>query len=235
MKCSRYLLLAGSLLAVCPRAFAQDAADVPTGVAPDPALVERSAPPAADTSYRTAARGGIIAGPVLEATGLAGMLAGSMTALFLGSGKDASMTATIVSGGLLSVGGLVSAVAHGERHKAYRQAGIETRGNMAAFGWLFTLGTIAWWVGSTSWFADAIENGWETDSYNSWTAGILCAAGAMAFDVLNLSVFRTLWRRDMRLAEERHDFGLAVAPLVIPSGTQPSRSATAGLAVTGTF
>jgi hypothetical protein len=235
MKYSICLLLAGAVLADCDRALAQDAADVSTGVAPDPALIERSAPPAADTSYRTAARGGIIAGTVLEATGLAGMLAGSMTALFLGSGKDASMTATIVSGGLLSVGGLVSAVAHGERHKAYRRAGIETRRNMAAFGWLFTLGTIAWWVGSTSWFADAIENGWETDSYNSWTAGILCAAGAMAFDVLNLSVFRTLWRRDMRLAEEKRDFAVALSPLVIPSGVGSSGSTAAGLAVTGSF
>jgi len=238
MKCSRYLLLAGSLLAVCPRALAQDAADVPTGVAPDPALVKRSAPPAADTSYRTAARGGIIAGTVLEGLGLAGMVGGSLTIALADPGLDPGLVVMIAAGSTFTLGGFVSTAAHTSRHLAYKRAGIGTRQNMGVLAWLFTAGTTALWAVSVYYYATPTKK--ETDGefqirIDYDLDALIVMAFSMVCEVLNLSVFRFVWRRDMRLAEEKRDLAVKLSPLLIPSEAGSSGHSAAGLAVMGSF
>jgi hypothetical protein len=218
--------------------LAQDAADMPTGVAPDPTLIERSAPPAADTSYRTADRGGIIAGTVLEGLGLAGMVGGYLTLALSDSEGEPGMAVMVAAGSTFTLGGFVSTAAHTSRHLAYKRAGIPPRGNMAAFSWLFTAGTTALWAVSIHYYATPAKKVTDGDVQIriDYDLDALIVMGfSMACEILNLSVFRFIWRRDMRLAEEKRDFAVALSPLLIPSRAGSSGSTAAGLAVVGSF
>lgn len=178
-----------------------------------------------DTSHRTAARGGIITGTVLEGLGLAGVLAGSLTAAIADSGGDAGLAVMIAAGSAFTLGSFVSTVAHTSRHRAYEAAGISTRRNMPVFSWLFTAGTTALWAVAVSQYAGYLdaEDGWNGFGYGLGT--LLSISASMICEILDLSVFRVLWRRDMNRAEEEKLLTFTVAPT----------SRGPGLAVIGAF
>ncbi len=200
-----------------------------------PALAEKTKEPSAeaepeptaevDRSYRTAARGGIITGTVLEGLGLAGMLAGSLTAAISDSGEDAGLAVMIAAGATFTVGGFVSTVAHTSRHRAYEAAEISTRKNMPVFAWLFTAGTAALWAVAVSEYAEYVDAEDEWNGFGDAMGMVLSSSFSMICEILNLSVFRVLWRRDMNRAEEDKMLTLTVAPILRGPG----------LALAGTF
>ena len=131
----------------------------------------------------------------------------------------------VAAGATFTLGSFVSTAAHTSRHLAYKEAGISTRKNMGVFAWLFTAGTAALWAGSVSQYARYLdaEDGWDDLGYS---LGTLMAMGvSMACEILNLAVFRFLWRRDMRRAEDDAMLAFTIAPTLRGPG----------LAMVGTF
>lgn len=178
-----------------------------------------------DTSYRTAARGGIIAGTVFEGLGLVGMLTGTALTITK-AGGDAGLGVIVAAGGVFTTGGFISTVAHTSRHRAYKEAGILTRQNMPAFSWLFTSGTTVLWVVAVAKYAQYKSSDEAWDEFGNSIGIILASGAAMACEILNLAVFRLLWRRDMNRAE---DDAMLATIVVAPMLSRP------GLSISGVF
>ena len=186
--------------------------------------------------YTTHARAGIIAGVVLDVLGFTGVIVGSYVALELDS--EAVLWPTIyASGGSWVLGSIILSGAYTDRHRAHRDAGLEPRPNPGVLSWLFTVASAAAFGGSLGAFAryaSADEDDWSGRNENMLGSVFLLGLSAAA-EGINLGVFRTLWRKELRRVASRDNARMMLVPTVVGSQISGSRVPIAGVALVGTF
>lgn len=224
MRLATALLLGSFVLVPCTAALA-DETDAQTEVDPE--------------TYRTAARSGIGAGVALEITGYAGILA-SLIVMRASENPDAGFTTMYVGGGVMVLGSLISSIGYYARHQAYLDAGLEPRPNYGLLSWLFTCASAAAYGVSLSIFVEHMQTDYEgwggfADSLGNVLGMAMTMELAVLFSALSLGAFKSLWRRDMRRAEQAAGVSFDVHPMVFSAGAGPGRASAVGVAVSGTF
>lgn len=195
------------------------------------------APPMAavarDERVRRVARPAIIAGFSLDVAGLLGVVVTHTVVLYgeeFGPGGLAALTA---SGGTLVLASAVSSSAYTVRHRAYREAGFDTKPAFPVGGWLLSILTTALYATST---IKCAALGIATmDDFWGMIGNAMTFYVAVVTEALNFGLVRTLWRRDLRRSARRSAGAIAVAPLLSASGGGRTARPVVGLALSSSF
>ncbi len=190
-----------------------------------------------DENYKTVGQAGIFTGTLIEALGFAGALGVSLV-MILGqssSNADKWFPVILVSGGVFTLGNVISTAAHTARHRAYIKAGLSPRANMLVLSWLFTVTTLGLYIGAVVEFSKYKNEASDMQAWGYISSSVFLFCFAITSDILDIALFRTLWRRDFRRVDARAKPRVTVVPLVLGSHVGDTRSVAPGLGVMGTF
>ena len=190
-----------------------------------------------EENHKTVAQTGIFTGTLIEALGFTGALGVSLV-IILGqssSSADKWFPVILVSGGVFTLGSVISTAAHTARHRAYMEAGFSPRANMVVISWLFTAVTLGFYIGATVELSDYKDEVSDMQAWGSFGASVFLFTLAITSDILDIALFRTLWRRDFYRADARAKPLVSVVPLVLGNRVGDNRSVAPGLGVMGTF
>ncbi len=190
-----------------------------------------------DENHKTVAQTGIFTGTLIEALGFAGALGVSLVIIFgqSSSSTDKWFPVMLVSGGVFTLGSVISTAAHTARHRAYMEAGLSPRANMVVISWLFTAVTLGLYIGAAVELSDYKDEVSDMQAWGSLASSVFLFSFAITSDILDIALFRTLWRRDFYRADARVKPRLSVVPLVFGNRVGDNRSFAPGLGVMGTF
>lgn len=168
----------------------------------------------------TAARGGIVAGAIVDLTGFALFVAGgAVSGMNLGVGLALNFT----GGGLLTAGSVVSSASYQLRHKAYRQAGFDVETGYQTGAWVLTGLTVACYGGS-------LGVGLVADNLGLALASVGLNGVAAILEVVNLITVRPKWNNALlEHAAARRTVRLYPVVLSAADPTAGSRGALLGL------
>ena len=206
-----------------------------------PAVKTASLEPVAEEedaeSYKTVSQTGIFTGTLIEALGFAGALGVSLVMILGQSSSSAEklFPAILVSGGVFTLGSVISTAAHTARHRAYIKAGLSPRANMLVLSWLFTSTTLGLYIGAVVEFSNYKDEVSDLKAWGYISSSIFLTTLAITSDILDIALFRTLWRRDFNRADARAKPSVSVAPIFFRSRVGDTRSVAPGLGVMGTF
>ena len=190
-----------------------------------------------DESHKTSAQAGMFTGTVIEALGFVGVLGGGLAIVFeqSSSSEDMWFSVMLVSGGVFTLGSVISTAAHTARHRAYMEAGLSPRPNMVLISWMFTAVTLGLYVGSAVEFSRYKGEASDMKAWGYMGSSVVLLSFATATDIINISLFRTKWRREFRRVDARTKPRVSVVPLILGSRVGDTRSIAPGLGIMGAF